>query len=283
MSPRRVLGAAPRRGPRADPPAHRPRPQPHGPAGRAARRVGARRAVRPRADRRPARRSGPTRASRSRVGDVDSLGLARLIAAINDGRLAAGEPLEHPDRLPDRRSRQPAVDPLERLAGKLDAGVGLLQSNIVYDVERFAAWLAPLVDGRRRRARPAARRRHAAAQPPDAEYMHDRIPGVEVDDATFAAHGRARTATTPRPTGIAIAAEHRSQRLREIPGVAGVHLMAPGWEGEAVPASSGPPGSGPPPRARRQPRAGCPPARPGARRGGSARAGARPRRCPWRD
>ena len=35
---------------------------------------------------------------------------------------------------------------MERLAGKLDAGVGLLQTNIVYDVERFAAWLAPFVE-----------------------------------------------------------------------------------------------------------------------------------------
>jgi methylenetetrahydrofolate reductase (NADPH) len=35
--------------------------------------------------------------------------------------------------------------------------------------------------------------------------------------------------------GIEIAAE-LVQRAREVPGVSGVHLMAPGWESVAVPA-----------------------------------------------
>ena len=38
-----------------------------------------------------------------------------------------------------------------------------------------------------------------------------------------------------RAAGIAIAVDVVA-RLRELPAVAGVHLMAPGWEAEAVPA-----------------------------------------------
>ena len=64
--------------------------------------------------------------------------------------------------------------------------------------------------------------------------MHERIPGVEVDDATFA-RMEGRTGDDATATGIEIAAE-LIQRVREVPGVSGVHLMAPGWEGVAVPA-----------------------------------------------
>jgi len=65
-------------------------------------------------------------------------------------------------------------------------------------------------------------------------YMHERIPGVEVDDATFA-RMEGLSGDAAAATGIEIAAE-AIQRLRRVPGVSGVHLMAPGWESIAVPA-----------------------------------------------
>jgi len=65
-------------------------------------------------------------------------------------------------------------------------------------------------------------------------YMHERIPGVEVDDATFA-RMEGLTGDAATAVGIEIGAE-LVQRVREVPGVSGVHLMAPGWESVAVPA-----------------------------------------------
>ena len=65
------------------------------------------------------------------------------------------------------------------------------------------------------------------------EYLHERIPGVEVDEATFA-RMRGLEGEAAKDEGVRIAADVIS-RLREIPGVAGVHIMAPGWEAEAVP------------------------------------------------
>jgi methylenetetrahydrofolate reductase (NADPH) len=87
---------------------------------------------------------GPYDGLATRVGDLDSLGLARLVGAMNAGRLAADEPLAVPTAFLIAGAANPLVDSAERLEGKLDAGVGLLQTNIVYDVDRFAAWLAPL-------------------------------------------------------------------------------------------------------------------------------------------
>ena len=177
---------------------------------------------------------GPYEEVATRVGDLDSLGLTKLIAGMNEGRLAADEELAQPTSFLIAGAANPLVDSVERVATKLDAGVGLLQTNIVYDVERFAAWLAPFVEAGITERAPVL----VGIAPPRSSrmltYMHERIPGVEVDEATFARmEGLSGDAATA--TGIEIGAE-LVQRVREVPGVSGVHLMAPGWESVAVPA-----------------------------------------------
>jgi methylenetetrahydrofolate reductase (NADPH) len=176
---------------------------------------------------------GPYEALATHVGDVDSLALTRLIAEMNAGRLAAGETLATPTAFLVAGAANPLVDTLERIETKLDAGVGLLQTNIVYDVDRFAAWFAPLVAAGVAERAPVL----VGVTPPRStkmlRYMHDRIPGVEVDDATFA-RMEGLEGDEARDAGVEIAAGI-VRGLREIAGVAGVHLMAPGWETEAVP------------------------------------------------
>ena len=177
---------------------------------------------------------GPYEGIATAVGELDSLGLARLIVTMNEGRLAADEPLEQPTSFLIAGAANPLVDSVERLEGKLAAGVGLLQSNIVYDIDRFAEWLAPFVEAGITERAPLL----VGIAPPRSTrmltYMHERIPGVEVDEATFA-RMEGRTGDDATATGIEIAAE-LVQRVREVPGVSGVHLMAPGWESVAVPA-----------------------------------------------
>ena len=65
-------------------------------------------------------------------------------------------------------------------------------------------------------------------------HLHDNVPGVEVDDATFA-RLEGLEGDEAKAAGIEVAVEIVG-RLRDVPGVAGVHLMAPRWEAEAVPA-----------------------------------------------
>jgi hypothetical protein len=63
--------------------------------------------------------------------------------------------------------------------------------------------------------------------------MHNNIPGIEVDETTFR-----RTAgligEDAKTAGIEIAADVIGG-VRQL-AVKGAHLMAPGWEHEAVPA-----------------------------------------------
>lgn len=166
------------------------------------------------------------------VGDVDSNALIRLVATLNSGQLAAGETLSTPTDFLTAAALNPLVDSEVKIAGKVAAGARFFQTNIVYDVGRFADWFAPHVESGVLAGIPVL----AGVMPPRStaalEHMHKNIPGVEVDDATFA-RLRGRSGEDAKAAGVAVAAEVIEQ-LRKIPGVAGVHIMAPGWEAEAV-------------------------------------------------
>jgi len=176
---------------------------------------------------------GPYDALATHVPDLDARRLARVITTMNSGSLAAGEPLGRPTGFRIIGAANPFVDSAERLTSKLDSGVTLLQSNIVYDVERFAEWLNPLV----RLGITARAPLLVGVAPPRSsrmlEHLHRKIPGVEVDAATFARMD-GLDGDEAKAEGVEIAADLIEQ-LRSIRGVAGIHLMAPGWETEAVP------------------------------------------------
>jgi methylenetetrahydrofolate reductase (NADPH) len=176
---------------------------------------------------------GPYEGRATPVGDVDSIGLAQMITSLNAGELLAGELLATPTGFLVAGAANPLVDPVERFAARADAGVGLFQTNIVYDVDRFAEWFAPVVAAGLTRRAPVL----VGVSPPRSirmlEYLHERIPGVEVDDATFA-RMRGLEGEAAKDEGVRVASDVIS-RLRDIDGVAGVHIMAPGWDVEAVP------------------------------------------------
>jgi methylenetetrahydrofolate reductase (NADPH) len=166
------------------------------------------------------------------VRDVDSLGLARLIAALNAGVMADGKTLEFATDFLIGAAANPLVDSLERLEAKLAAGVALLQTNIVYDVDRFAEWFAPIAAAGIAERAPVL----VGVTPPRSSrmlrHLHDRIPGVSVDEDTFARMD-GLTDDAAAAEGIQVAAEVVA-RLRELEGVAGAHIMTPGWEVDPV-------------------------------------------------
>jgi methylenetetrahydrofolate reductase (NADPH) len=167
------------------------------------------------------------------VSDIDSTGLVRLVAQMNAGRLAAGEELRMPTDFAIGSAMNPLLDSIEKIEQKIEAGVHFFQTNIVFDVDRFAEWYAAVVAA----GVPARAPVLVGVTPPRSSralhHMHDNIPGVEVDAATFAALDGLLGAEA-KAAGLAVAAGV-VRRLRDVSGVAGVHLMAPGWEAEAVP------------------------------------------------
>jgi methylenetetrahydrofolate reductase (NADPH) len=166
------------------------------------------------------------------VKDVDSTGLLRLIGQLNNGQLAAGETLGTPTDFFVASAMNPLVDTAERIEGKIAAGARFFQTNIVFDVPRFADWFSSLIERGSLAGIPVL----VGVMPPRStralEHMHKHIPGVEVGDATFAKLA-GLAGEEAKAAGVEVAAGVIKE-LRTVPGVAGVHIMAPGWETEAV-------------------------------------------------
>jgi methylenetetrahydrofolate reductase (NADPH) len=167
------------------------------------------------------------------VSDVDSTGLVRVICAMNEGKLAAGEELSEPTGFLVAAAANPFVDTIEKLEAKIAAGVGFFQTNIVYDVEGFSKWFAPVVAAGIPERAPFL----VGVNPPRStrmlEHMDAHIPGVEVDEATYAKMADL-AGDEAKAAGIGVAVDV-IRGLQGVKGVTGVHLMAPGWEREAVP------------------------------------------------
>ena len=175
---------------------------------------------------------GPYEGKTKAVSDFDSVGLIRLVAEMNAGRLVAGEELSTPTGFCVVSAANPLVDSIEKLEQKLDAGVSCFQTNIVYDVGRFAEWFEPVVAAGISDRAPFL----VGVAPPRStrvlEHLHKNIPGVEVDGATFGAmEGLSGDEAKTAGVGIAVSV---IEQLRGVAEVTGCHVMAPGWEAEAV-------------------------------------------------
>lgn len=166
------------------------------------------------------------------VSEFDSLGLVRLIKRMNAGRLAAGEALSVPTGFLVASAINPLVDSREKVERKRAVGSDFFQTNIVYDAERFAEWFGPLQQAGVLAGAPVL----VGVMPPRStaalEHMHRNIPGVEVNEETFA-RLRGLSGEDAKAAGVAVAADV-IKHVRTLPGVSGVHIMAPGWEVEAV-------------------------------------------------
>jgi 5,10-methylenetetrahydrofolate reductase len=176
---------------------------------------------------------GPYEGLTTPVSDFDSVGLVRLIAQLNEGHLAAGEKLFHPTAFAIVGAANPLVDSISKLEQKVEAGVRCFQTNIVYDVARFSEWFGPVVDA----GIPERASFLVGVTPPRSarmlEHMHANIPGVEVDAATLALMAGLEGAEA-KAAGVEIAVDIIGA-IRRLDDVTGIHLMAPGWEEEAVP------------------------------------------------
>jgi methylenetetrahydrofolate reductase (NADPH) len=120
----------------------------------------------------------------------------------------------------------------ERLGKKVAAGAEFVQTQFVFDVPMFASWMQQVRDlGLERRCWILA-----GVGPVKSlralEHMRREVPGMYVPDAVVARLKGVPAERVP-DEGLAICAEV-IQQVKEIPGVAGVHVMAFGWE-EAIP------------------------------------------------
>ena len=166
------------------------------------------------------------------VFDLDSVQLVWTARTMRDeGRLLSGRTLDPPPRWLIGAVENPFAPPAgfraARLGKKVTAGAEFAQTQFVFDVPAFARWMADVRDlGLDRRCKILAgvgpvRSLRAL------EYMQGSVPGLWIPDE-IGRRLRGVPADRVADEGLTMCAEIIQQVL-EIPGVSGVHVMAPGF------------------------------------------------------
>ncbi len=164
-----------------------------------------------------------------RVFDLDSIHLLRTIKIMRDkGMFLSGRKLTVPPRLFLGAASNPFVQPYDwrplRLAKKVEAGADFIQTQYCFEVERFRRFMKVVRDmGLHEKVfilvGVGPLRSEKAA-----EFMRTKVPGIVIPDEIVD-----RLRKTPkerkREEGKRICVEIIEQ-VREIKGIAGVHLMA---------------------------------------------------------
>jgi methylenetetrahydrofolate reductase (NADPH) len=172
------------------------------------------------------------------VFDLDSVQLLWTLRTMRDEHvLMSGRRLEPAPDCFLGAVENPFAPPLpfraERLGKKVAAGAQFVQTQFVFDVEAFARWMVEVRDlGLHERCRIIAGV-GPIRTPRALEHMRTKVPGLSIPQAVVDRLSGVDPATFA-DEGIRLCAEIIEQ-VREIPGVAGVHVMAFGHE-EHIPA-----------------------------------------------
>jgi methylenetetrahydrofolate reductase (NADPH) len=167
------------------------------------------------------------------VHDLDSIQFVQMVRKMRDeGKFQGGADIENPPKMFIGAAANPFADPFElrvaRLAKKIAAGADFIQTQCIYNIEKFEKWM----EGVRDRGLHEKCFILAGVTPLKsvgmARYMKNKVPGMDVPQEIVD-----RMAGVPKDKqaeeGIRICVE-TIERLKEVKGVAGFHIMAIEWE-----------------------------------------------------
>ena len=167
------------------------------------------------------------------VFDLDSIQFVNVVRTMRDnGTILGGESLSKGPELFIGAAANPFADPLSfrvvRLAKKINAGADFIQTQCVYNLDRFEEWMKMTRDKGLTEKAFILGGVTPLKSPGMAKYMNDKVAGMDVPDEIIK-----RMEGIPkekqREEGIQICVE-TIQQLKEMPGVKGVHIMAIEWE-----------------------------------------------------
>lgn len=165
------------------------------------------------------------------VLDLNSFQLIKTLRTMRDeAKFQSGVALTEAPRFFLGAVANPNIERIARLERKIQFGAEFIQTQILFDLDRFRQWMAD--------ARAAGLHQQAyilagimvvrSAQ--SARFLRDHLPGSRVPEWVI---DRMDRAAQPETEGIAIAAELIGELLA-IDGVRGVHIMSVGWT-KAIP------------------------------------------------
>jgi len=167
------------------------------------------------------------------VHDIDSIQMIQMIRDMRDKEIfQGGSELKGAPRMFIGAAANPFADPFElrvlRLEKKINAGVDFIQTQCIFNVEKFEKWMEGV------RARGLHKKCYILAGVTPckslgaARYMAKRVPGMDVPQEIVD-----RMSSVPKEKqaeeGVDICIE-TIERLKKVEGVAGFHIMAIEWE-----------------------------------------------------
>ena len=176
------------------------------------------------------------------VFDIDGIQLIQMLKNMRDEKkFQCGEEIRNGKKEPIVEPKlflgaaeNPFADPLDfrvvRLAKKVSAGADFIQTQPVFDFERFEKWM----DMVREKGLHKMTSILAGVMPVKSvkalQYMKNNVPGMSIPDELI---NRLEKATDPKEERIKICVE-TIEKLKKTEGIRGVHIMAIEWE-EIVP------------------------------------------------
>jgi len=167
------------------------------------------------------------------VFDIDSIQMIYMVKTMRDEhKIICGEEIEGDFKMLIGAVCNPFADPfhyrVHRLAKKVEAGVDFIQTQCIYDMKRFREFMRQVVDmGLQERCKILAGITPLKSVGM-ARYMAANVSGIIIPEEMIdrlRGAGKGNVASE----GIKMACE-QIQEVREIKGIAGIHLMAIEWE-----------------------------------------------------
>jgi methylenetetrahydrofolate reductase (NADPH) len=171
------------------------------------------------------------------VFDIDSMQLLRSLRDMREqGKDLSGFELQQPPRMFIGAAANPFADPFEfrvlRLAKKADAGADFIQTQCIYNLDKFKEWM------KQAREEGLTEKVHILGGVTPlksagmARYMADKVAGMDVPDHVIKRMAGV-SGEKAAEEGIEICLETIAE-LREIQGVHGIHIMAIEWEAKVA-------------------------------------------------
>lgn len=167
------------------------------------------------------------------VYDLDSVQLIQTVKKMRDeGKFQGGADILNPPKMFIGAAANPFADPFElrvmRLAKKVNAGVDFIQTQCIFNLDKFELYMKQVCDrGLHEKVAILAGitpMKTAGA----ARYMKNKVPGMDVpDEIVKRMEGQPKEKQAEEGVKIAVEA---MQRIKEMPGVRGFHIMAIEWE-----------------------------------------------------
>ena len=170
------------------------------------------------------------------VFDMDSIQLLDMVRTIRDeGKVNSGEAVEGGIKMFLGAAANPFGDLFEfrvhRLAKKVMAGANFIQTQCIYDMDRFKTFMKQAADMGLTEKCYIMAGLTPLKSAGMANYMNKRVAGITIPQSVI---DRLKGVEKDKQTeeGIKILIE-QIEECKNIPGIAGVHIMAIEWE-EAV-------------------------------------------------